>query len=373
MLNKINVVVVDDSAFMRKSIALMLESDPHIKVVATARDGREGIEMIKKFRPHVVTLDIEMPGMDGISALKHIMKEMPLPVIMFSSLTTEGADATVEALRLGAVDFIPKDMSYVNVNITSKRNELIEKVKNIGQSATLKLRFSRMLRMSVSVKSELKKALPAETRIIKKPPQHDFQGVVLGISTGGPFALLNIIPKLPHDFPLGIAVVQHMPPRFTRSLADRINSISKVTVREAEDGDVVAAGTVLIAPGGKQMTFKKNSGDTIVKISDEPGGTLYKPSADVMISSAVETFNAPLVGVIMTGMGKDGLEGLRSLKRKGGYVIAQNEETCVVYGMPKAAVDDGIADAIVPLDEIPILMHHITTRHLYETTKPLYQ
>jgi len=368
-LNKINVVVVDDSAFMRKSISLMLESVPDIKVVATARNGCEGIEMIKKFQPDVVTMDIEMPGMDGLSALKIIMKEMPLPVLMFSSLTTEGADATIEALNLGAVDFIPKDMSYVSVNIAGRRGELIEKVKSIAKSATLKLRFRRDSKKFTPTPSQGK----SSQRIIRTPLRRDFQGVVLGVSTGGPFALLDILPKLPQNFPLGIAVVQHMPPRFTRSLSERINSISKIKVREAEDGDVFEHGTALIAPGGKHMTFRKTSYETIIKISDEPKETLYKPSVDVMMTSAVETFGGPLIGVIMTGMGRDGLEGLRVLKKKNGYIIAQNEKTCVVYGMPKAAVDDGIADAVVPLDEIPSLLSQVIVGSFYESAKPIFQ
>lgn len=355
---------------MRKSITLMLESDPEIKVVATARDGNEGIEMIRKFRPTVVTMDIEMPGMDGLSALKIIMKEMPLPVLMFSSLTTEGADSTMEALNLGAVDFIPKDMSYVNVNIAGKREELIEKIKNIGHSATLRLRFSRMGRPT-AVKTETAAGIKSvsSVRTVKTPSRRDFQAMILGISTGGPFALLNMLPNLPENFPLGIAIVQHMPPRFTHSLAERINSLAKLTVKEAEEGDVLEQGIVLIAPGGKHMTFKRSGPDVVARISDQPSTTLYRPCADIMMTSAVETFNGPLLGVIMTGMGKDGLEGLRLAKKKGGYVVAQNEESCVVYGMPKAVVDDGIADAIVPLDEIASLLYQTSTGRSYESNR----
>ncbi len=371
MLNRqISVVVVDDSAFMRKSISLMLESDPDIKVVATARDGNEGIEMIRKFRPTVVTMDIEMPGMDGLSALKIIMKEMPLPVLMFSSLTTEGADSTMEALNLGAVDFIPKDMSYVNVNIAGKRAELIEKIKNIGNSATLRLRFSRMGKTPAARPEPVPGAKPITTvRSVKTPSRRDFHAMILGISTGGPFALLNMLPSLPDNFPLGIAIVQHMPPRFTHSLAERINSLAKLTVKEAEEGDVLEQGIVLIAPGGKHMTFRRSGSDVVARISDQPTTTLYRPCADVMMTSAVETFNGPLLGVIMTGMGKDGLEGLRLAKKKGGYVVAQNEESCVVYGMPKAVVDDGIADAVVPLDEIASLLYQTSTGRSYESNR----
>jgi two-component system, chemotaxis family, protein-glutamate methylesterase/glutaminase len=371
-LNKpINVVIVDDSAFMRKSITLMLESDPEIKVVGAARDGKEGIELVKKLHPDVVTLDIEMPGMNGLDALKIIMKEFPLPVLMFSSLTTEGADSTVEALNLGAVDFVPKDMSYVNVNITQKKAELLDKIKSIGRSAALRLRFKRL---SHPLPTLSRSGTPGTllNRIVKMPTRRDFRAMVLGISTGGPFALLQIIPKLPGNFPLGIAIVQHMPPKFTRSLAERINSVSNLTVQEAENGSVLEAGVVLLAPGGKHMTFRKNGNEIITRISDEPNNTLYRPAADVMMTSAAEVIGAPLVGVIMTGMGKDGLEGLKKIKTAGGYIIAQNEETCVVYGMPKAVVDSGIADAVIPIDEIPTLLYQVTTGKSYESAKPVF-
>lgn len=372
---QISVVVVDDSAFMRKSITLMLESDPEIKVVGAARDGREGVEMVRKLRPNVVTMDIEMPGLDGLSALKIIMKEMPLPVLMFSSLTTEGADATVEALNLGAVDFIPKDNSYVNVNIGSKRDELIEKVKHIGSSATLRLRFSRMGKGGSAAPAHAPAHAPSApaaagpVRMVKTPSRRDFQAMVLGISTGGPFALLNMLPQIPETFPLGIAIVQHMPPRFTASLAERINSLARLTVKEAEEGDVMQQGLVLIAPGGKHLTFRRSGSETVAHISETPANTLYRPCADIMIASAVETYNAPLLGVIMTGMGKDGLEGLRAVKKKGGYVLAQNEESCVVYGMPKAVVEDGIADAVAPLDEIASILYQTATGRTYEPAR----
>jgi two-component system chemotaxis response regulator CheB len=370
----INVIVVDDSAFMRKSISMMLESDPGIKVVATARDGREGIEMIRKFRPQVVTMDIEMPGMNGLDALKIIMKEMPLPVLMFSSLTTEGADATMEALNLGAVDFIPKDMSYVNVNIAAKKAELIEKVRSISTTPLFRSRFKSMSRTQTTAPSQTA-AKPAAgiVRNVKTPTRRDFQAMVLGISTGGPFALLNMLPQVPGNFPLGIAIVQHMPPRFTHSLAERINTMSQLTVKEAQEGDVMLPGLVLIAPGGKHLTFRKSGAEMIAHISDLPSTTLYRPSADIMMTSAVEAYSGPLLGVIMTGMGKDGLEGLRLLKKKGGYIVAQNEESCVVYGMPKAVVDDGIADAVLPLDDIAATLYQVTTGRSYESTRVVHQ
>jgi two-component system chemotaxis response regulator CheB len=368
---QINVLVVDDSAFMRKSISLMLESDPEIKVIATARDGSEGVELVRKLRPDVVTLDIEMPVMSGLEALKVIMKEMPLPVLMFSSLTTEGADSTMEALNLGAVDFIPKDMSYININISRKKEELIEKIKSIAHSATLRLRFNRLSKPQTTIGVKPMTGKPGITRSVKMPTRRDFRAMVLGISTGGPFALLQTLPKIPGTFPLGIAIVQHMPPRFTRSLAERINSLSELDVREAEEGDVLEQGSVLIAPGGKHMTFRKSGSEIVAKITDEPATTLYRPCADVMMNSASEMVGSPLLGVIMTGMGKDGLEGLKNIKKKGGYIVAQNEQSCVVYGMPKAVVDEGIADAVVPLDEIPSLLYQVATGKSYESVQPI--
>lgn len=347
----INVIVIDDSAFMRKSISVMLESDPTIKVVATARDGQDGIQKIRQFKPDIVTMDVEMPVMDGLTALGIIMKEMPLPVLMISSLTTEGAKSTVEALTLGAVDFIPKELSYVSLDIVKIRDELITKVKEIVQSRSLLFRLQRIRTASSHVEQQAggsKSPLPTNGKM----PEKDLRAVVIGISTGGPFALLQMIPKLPKDFPVGIAIVQHMPPRFTKSMADRLNSLSQIRVREAEEGDAMEAGVALVAPGGQHMTFSRSSGTVRIKISDEPRNTLYHPSADIMMTSAAEAYDAPLLGLIMTGMGKDGLEGLRRIKKKGGFVIAQDESSCVVYGMPKAAVDDGVADAVHPLDEL---------------------
>ena len=344
-LRIINVVVIDDSAFMRKSISLMLESDPGIKVVATARDGQDGINKIREFRPDIVTLDIEMPVLDGLSALRIIMKEIPLPVIMISSLTSEGTQATLDALNLGAVDFIPKELSYVSVDIKKIREELISKVKAIVRSRPPRLRL---------VGAPLRPLEPGQSRWgIPVGAGNELKAVVLAVSTGGPYALLQTIPKLPVDFPLGIAVVQHMPPRFTKSLAERLDSLSSLNVKEAEDGDILKPGVVLLAPGGRHLTFRRRGGCVAATIGSEPANSVYKPCADVMMTSAVEAFNGPLLGIIMTGMGKDGLEGLRRIKQKGGFVIAQDEDSCVVYGMPRAAVEAGVADAVLPLAEIP--------------------
>lgn len=365
MTRTITVIVVDDSGFMRKTLSMMLESDAQVKVVATARDGKEGIEKIRKFRPDLVTMDIEMPGMDGLTALGIIMKEMPLPVLMVSSATNEGAKATLDALTLGAVDFIPKELSLASLDIVKIQEELVQKVKQVVQSRSLEFRLRRIRGMFQGIKGNTASSagvcLPSTAGIPRSswPIRKDLRAVVLGISTGGPCALLQILPKLSKDFPLGIAVVQHMPARFTKSMADRLDGLSRIHVKEAEEGDVLAPGVALIAPGGKHLTFHDGGGKFIARISAEPSDTLYRPCADVTMLSAVAACNGPLLGVIMTGMGKDGLEGLKRIKEKGGLVIAQDEETCVVYGMPKAAVDEGVADLVLSLEDIPQALTHI--------------
>jgi two-component system, chemotaxis family, protein-glutamate methylesterase/glutaminase len=364
-MRSIKAIVVDDSAFMRKSLTLMLESDPAIQVVDTARDGAEGIEKIRKHRPDIVTLDIEMPKMDGLSALKIIMKEVPIPVLMVSSLTTEGAQATLDALALGAVDFIPKQLSYVSLDITKIRDELIHKVKSIVQSRSLAMRLQRIRNVHARISGP---AAPAAPAFSGKLPGYrgDLNAVVIGVSTGGPNALLQILPKIPGSYPLGIAIVQHMPPRFTKSMAERLNGICDLSVKEAEDGDELTRGSILIAPGGKHLTFARERNRIVAVIREEPSNVLYRPSVDIMVSSAVGTYDSPLLGVILTGMGKDGLLGMHDLKRKGGFIIAQNEETSIVYGMPKAVVDDGIADVVVPLDSVVSSITNLTMKGEYE-------
>jgi two-component system chemotaxis response regulator CheB len=351
--NLIKVLIIDDSAFMRKSLTLMLESDQEIRVIDTARDGNDGIDKISRLKPDIVTLDIEMPGMDGLTALKVIMEQMPLPVLMVSSLTTEGAQATMQAFDLGAVDFISKDLASISTNIKNIKGELIDKIKQIARSRLIQTRF-RMRRLVQSSREKKSQIKPVFKPVSFESVAPDFQAVVVGISTGGPEALNKLIPKIPEHFPIGVAIVQHMPPHFTKSLAERLNSISKVSVKEAEQGEVLEPGKVLIAPGGRQMTFNNDGPYVTTIISDEPTHALYRPSADIMMKSAVTSFRGPLLGVIMTGMGKDGVDGLKEIKSKGGYVIAQDEESCVVYGMPQMALEAGVVDSMVSLDNISL-------------------
>ena len=347
MPGKINVIVVDDSAFMRKSISIMLESDEEIKVIASARDGEEGYNLVKKYHPDLVTMDIEMPKMDGLMALQKIMKDCPTSVIMISSLTTEGADATIKAFEYGAVDFIPKELSYINVNIIKIKEELIRKVKEIVRQNSIRERLRKLKRLKPDASSEIDRSP------LKFLPKIRYNSIALGVSTGGPLSLQKIVPYLSKNINCPVFIVQHMPPKFTKSLADRLNSLSKLEVKEAENNEVVRKGVVYIAPGGFHMTISKNSmGTFFVSISQEPSTTLHRPSVDVMISSIVEGFGKNTLGVIMTGMGKDGLEGIRKLKKAGGYCLAQDEVSSVVFGMPKAVIEAGFADVVAPLEKI---------------------
>jgi len=335
----IRVLVVDDSAFMRKAISMLLEEDSEIEVIGTARDGLEAIEKAKELKPDVMTLDVEMPRMDGITALKQIMSENPLPVLMLSSMTVEGAQATMDALSAGAVDFIPKQISYVSMDISKVKQDLISKIKAIAR------RHPKLI------------TRPAPARILKsKRPapisSSNAQIVLIGISTGGPFSLQKVIPLLSEEFPLPIAIVQHMPPLFTKSLAERLDSLSLIEVCEAKDGMELTQGKAFIAPGGLHVRFRREGAKVFIVTSRSPEDTLHHPSVDVMFSSAYDIFGGKILAAVMTGMGKDGLEGAKLIKSAGGKILAQSEDTCVVYGMPKAIVDANLADAVVALDDM---------------------
>jgi len=351
----IKVLVVDDSAFMRKSLSILLESDPQIKIIGTARDGLDGYNQACKLKPDLITLDVEMPKMDGLAALKKIMADCPTPVIMVSSLTSEGAEATIKAMELGAVDFIPKEMSFVSVNITKIKDDLIKKVKAIISQNKFKKRMQRLQAASPAYRR------PASvTSIIQDLPLMAYKALAIGISTGGPFALQKVIPQLSEKINCPVFVVQHMPPKFTKSLADRLNGMSKLEVKEAEDGENIKSNIVYIAQGGRHLKVRGSSPSNVrIEISDEPKDSLNKPSVDVMLDSVNKVYGKYTLGVIMTGMGRDGLEGITELKSIGGHAIAQDEETCVVYGMPKAIVDAGLADVVLPIERIPVTINRV--------------
>jgi two-component system chemotaxis response regulator CheB len=345
----VKVLIVDDSAFMRNILTSMLSSDPGITIVGTARDGLEAIEKVASLKPDLVTMDVEMPKMDGLTALRHIMEKTPVPVIMVSSLTDEGAKVTLDALDLGAVDFIPKNLSDLSVNIVMIKEILIEKIKLIARRGLTK-RPGR-LTDKATVESRIKDlhvTIPQRTTGERRTAV-----VAIGTSTGGPKALQEIITLLPKDFPVPVLIAQHMPANFTGPFAERLNQLSKIEVREAVEGDVLKPGLALLAPGrGHMKVFKKKTMETAVTITENREEYIYRPSVDALMLSVAECFPGRALGIILTGMGNDGLKGLTELKKAGGRIFAQNEQTCVVYGMPKAIVDAGIADKVLALDEM---------------------
>lgn len=351
----IKVLVVDDSAFMRKAITTMLQKDPEIEVVAVARNGQEGLELVRKHDPDVVSLDIEMPIMDGLTALKHIMMEMPRPVLMVSSLTTEGAEVTLKAMEYGAVDFIPKQLSHVSLDIVKIEQELHSKIKMVARKKGLmrgmlqKPQGKKAQEVSQTIKTQVRGKLVRDI-------------VVIGVSTGGPPAVQKLLGELPEDFPAGILIAQHMPGAFTGPFARRLHEASALKVKEAEDHDQFLPGWVYIAPGGKHLTLSPRSSRVDLAVSTHPEDVIYKPSVNVLFSSAANSLGKRTVGAIMTGMGNDGLIGTRELKTKHGKILAQNEESCVVYGMPKAVVEEGLVDEVVGLDNLA----QSITRFLHE-------
>jgi two-component system chemotaxis response regulator CheB len=337
----IKVLVVDDSALMRKMIPLILSSDRDIEVIGTAMDGDFALKKIVDLRPDVVTLDVDMPRMDGLTALKTIVRDFGVPVILVSSLAKEGAGTTLKGLEIGAFDFVPKPREAISVHISEISQELIAKVKAAARCS--RPRFKEPMPEKV-ITGRKNTALHDDCRA---------EGVVaIGISTGGPQALTEILPLLPHDFPAGILVVQHMPEGFTELFARRLDALCNVEVREATNGETVCPGKILIAPGGRHLKVKRTSFGLISVLSQSPEVSGHRPSATVLFNSVAEEAGDSAVGVIMTGMGEDGVEGLRKIREKGGATIAQNEETSVIYGMPRVAVENGYVDRVVGLDEI---------------------
>ncbi len=348
MPKTIQVLVVDDSTFMRKSLSAMLTSDPRIAVAGMARNGEEALQQVKALKPDVVTMDVEMPGMNGIEAVRRIMAEYPVPIVMVSSLTTEGASDTLQALEFGAVDYVPKQLDGVATNIVEIERELIAKIVAASQ-ATGKLAIRRNSGPMSPILKPSGGALSAHSVSVTRGNRI----VAIGCSTGGPQALMEVLPNFPADFPAAIVIVQHMPKTFTKPFADRMNQICPLEVKEAVDGEEVRAGVVLIAPGGQQFRVKKKTITTnIVSLSPNYEKHLHAPAADIMLQSVAALYGERGIGIILTGMGHDGLEGMKAIKASKGRTIAQDEKTCIVYGMPKAVVEAGCADKVVPLPHI---------------------
>lgn len=350
-MNKLNVLVVDDSAFMRKTISSLIEMSNEFTIIGKARNGIDAIEKIKVLKPDVVTLDIEMPEMNGLEALEVIMKEQPVPVLMLSN----GEDATLEAYELGAVDFVVK-----HALLEQPSQEVIrdfwQRLK-IASSAKINTELNQNLKM------ERERIAKESFKKVKYELQSDKELIVIGCSTGGPSALQAILPKFDEHFAIPIVVVQHMPPGFTKPLAERFNSLCALNVKEAEHNEVLQPGTIYIAPAGIQTMIQKDNDQFTIRLKVYTViETLYKPSIDVTLFSVAPIIKNRIITVILTGMGDDGLRGCELVKGNGGIVLTEDEETCVVFGMPKVVFNAGLSNSTAPItrmyDEI---LDHLTT------------
>src|SRR5713226_3087369 len=337
MSERVRVLVVDDSALMRKLIPAILARDPSIEVVGTAMDGAFALKKIEELRPDVVTLDLEMPRMDGMETLRLIMLRAPLPVILFSTHSKEGAYSTFKALALGAIDFVakPKDAAAGHLDVIA--DQLIEKIKVAKRAGRSKPAAPAIADVPPPKKGS-RAALPPNRLI------------AIGISTGGPNALQFLLSHIPAEFPASTVVVQHMPEGFTEMFARRLDECCAIDVQEAKSGDLLVAGRVLICPGNRHIMVRRMPRGDIAVLSDGPAVNGHRPSADVLFHSVAQEFGLTAVGVIMTGMGDDGAEGLGAIKSAGGMTLAQSEDTCVVSGMPHAAIQKGHVTKVVPLD-----------------------
>ncbi|MBD3309173.1 chemotaxis-specific protein-glutamate methyltransferase CheB [candidate division KSB3 bacterium] len=340
---RVRVLIVDDSAFARRTLTKILEQDSRVEVVGTAWDGREAIDKISRLHPDVVTMDLNMPNMTGTEALDIIMREMPLPVIVVSSLDQEIIEETLEALEHGAVDFILKPTELASEKLFQIQSTLINKVVAIASLKGEALQHTMQASQQQPIHAP---ALPAPPPISST----NTDCVAIGVSTGGPTALYQIIPALPTDFPAGTIIVQHMPAGFTKPLAERMNKNSHITVKEAEMGDTITPGVALVAPGGKHLYLERQKNHAVmVRIDSEPSHTIHIPSIDITFTDVANIYRERCIGVILTGMGKDGVEGLATIKHHGGRSIAEDESTCVVFGMPEVAIKRGIVDRVVPV------------------------
>lgn len=340
--HEIRVLVADDSAVMRTAISRMLQSSPRVRVCGTAKNGVETVERAKQLKPDVVTLDVEMPLLNGMEALKRIMSECPCPVIMVSRMTCEGAEITVEALSAGAFDYIPKEDVQSPADLARLQRDLLEKV----EAAALSPQATNVGTLHV-----LPPILALRDKALVVP-----KVVVIGTSTGGPKALQNIVPVLPADLAVPVIIVQHMPPGFTGPLARRLNGVSKIKVQEAQQGEQVAPGTVYIAPAGRHTTVCSSTSNIRFTLSDSPNDTLHKPSVDVTMSSVAEVYGRNVLGVILTGMGADGVKGMKLIQEKGGITVGQDASSCAVYGMPRSCAESGVLQRVVPLAHIVDVM-----------------
>lgn len=343
---KVKALVVDDSGFFRRRIVEILEADGRIQVVGTAANGQEAIDKTRELKPDVITMDIEMPVMDGITAVRRIMAIQPTPVLMFSSLSYDGAQATLDALEAGAIDFLPKRFDEITQDKEQAKRMLCAKVRAVGLQG-LKTRTAPRP-MAMANRAAPIPAAASVARIRKG----DFKLLAIGSSTGGPVALQEVLAPLPADFKLPIILIQHMPGTFTPAFAARLNQMCQIKVKEAENGERLMPGTAYLAPGGKQLLVDQQGAQVCLKVIDGEPSLHYKPSVDVAFRSAAGVFPGKVLSIILTGMGADGREGARALKQGKSTVWAQDEATSTIYGMPAAVAEAGLTDQILPLQEI---------------------
>ncbi|MBY0120675.1 chemotaxis response regulator protein-glutamate methylesterase [Bacillus sp. S/N-304-OC-R1] len=363
-MRQINVLVVDDSAFMRKLISDFLAENPLIKVIGTARNGKDGLKKVKELNPDVVTMDVEMPLLNGLDAVKKIMEEHPVPVIMLSSTTKAGAENTVIAIENGAFDFIAKPSGAISLDLHKIKEELVRKVilaSKISRKQLINLASNR--NFSSIHEERYSKIEPSESsKIIKISEDHYTRKVIcIGTSTGGPRALQKVLTKLPSNMDAGILIVQHMPAGFTKSLADRLDSLCDISVKEAIDGEIVKKGTAYIAPGGLHLKVKQSGADLIIQLDKSEPKNGHRPAVDVLFESVSEIKEYKKIAVIMTGMGSDGTKGLITMKETGTVTaIAESQETSIVFGMPKAAISTRLVDEIQDVEKIAdCIMKHV--------------
>lgn len=343
---KLRVLVVDDSSFMRMVIRSVLEKDPAIEVVGVAMDGVEGVEKAQALKPDLITMDIEMPRLDGISALRQVMAKAPTRVLMVSTLTCEGAKATFDALDAGAIDYIPKNVTDSIDAQKAFKEELLRKVKGAGASI--------LGRSLVAPAPPPRIVVPPRPAAAPQPAGQRYQYVGIGASTGGPVAVQEVLGRIPGNFPHGIVVAIHMPKAFTGPYAERLNTKCSLQVKEAKAGDIVQPGVVLVTPGGMHTALVRQGSTVAVRTitTVECPQYIYIPSVDHMLTTFADACNGSLLGVILTGMGADGFKGMKHLKTRGGGTIVQDEATSTIYGMPRACIEGGVADTILPLTQI---------------------
>ena len=346
MSEKIKVLIADDSRLTRRLLRKLLESDPRIEVIDEASNGEEAVRKAIDLSPDVIIMDVVMPKMDGITAIKEILKNRPIPIIVFSSITQEGSKATLDALEAGALEVIPKPGGTpIPTSLSEIKNELLRKVRVLATIGKAKL-IARGVRASVAIP---KVVVPKIKPVTEEPaPVVAF----IAASTGGPQTLMRVVPKISARIRAATLIVQHMPPLFTKSLAERLDRASQIRVKEAEEGDEVLVGHGYLAPGGYHMIVKVRRGKPVIELNKGPKVHGVRPAADVTMKSIAEVWGPATVAAVLTGMGCDGAEGAAAIKARGGYVIAQDEETSIVWGMPKAVVERGLADAVLPVDRI---------------------